>query len=376
MTKSFIIQGVQNYEHASAAETLSYLAPRQRQDSPVSLWPGQDFTPLYRGYNIAAADPVEAFRQLPSLSLNLYTFENAYFVVDNGLDGVILTADKKIIQDPSCFRAPHLTQSGQNLMDDGLDLFDLDDVFVGFDAALHNYFHILCFMIGKYAVALKYLPKSCKMVIPDLEGRTKSGYSRMAYRNASYQQALAISGLAGSVTRLPVGIYRAKKLRFLWTQPNGPMDLLDIPDFYSAFMKMRGALKRRAGLPRRLLVWRDQSIDPRLTPKDSEMIRTVCQQHGFELVRFETMDLLGQAEAVYNADAIVSPHGAGLANLLFGREELRVLELNYEIDNNESLRACFYQIAAGVGQKYMVLNGSRGEINHRSLSDAMDILCR
>ena len=340
MTKSFIIQGVQNYEHASAAETLSYLAPRQRQDSPVSLWPGQDFTPLYRGYNIAAADPVEAFRQLPSLSLNLYTFENAYFVVDNGLDGVILTADKKI------------------------------------DAALHNYFHFLCFMIGKYAVALKYLPKSCKMVIPDLEGRTKSGYSRMAYRNASYQQALAISGLAGSVTRLPVGIYRAKKLRFLWTQPNGPMDLLDIPDFYSAFMKMRGALKRRAGLPRRLLVWRDQSIDPRLTPRDSEMIRTVCQQHGFELVRFETMDLLGQAEAVYNADAIVSPHGAGLANLLFGREELRVLELNYEIDNNESLRACFYQIAAGVGQKYMVLNGSRGEINHRSLSDAMDILCR
>jgi hypothetical protein len=141
------------------------------------------------------------------------------------------------------------------------------------------------------------------------------------------------------------------------------------------FDTIRAGLVSDPASPRRLLVSRDGASDPRIGTQARDLVRSMCVARGFKIVEFEGMDLRSQAQALFNADCIVSPHGAGLANLSFGRSDLRVLELNTELDGDGSVRACFFQVATEGGQTYMTLNGSGGEIDTARLSAALDICC-
>lgn len=372
---AFIIKGAQRFENALEVKTLFFRAASHRVSHPVKLWEGQQFYPLHKGFNPIASDPTGYFENPPEFRLKLYSFADAYFIIDHGLDGTILTKDQMIVDDPSCFRDRSLTQGGRDVLDSGLNFHELDDVFIGIDPQWHNYFHFICWSMSKYMIADRFLPNTCQMVIPDYKSRLQNPNSAFPFSEASYNQIIDLSGLTNKIQKLPSGLYRAKLLRFIWVDPIMPTNFFEFSDFYQGFLRIKQKLHSDAKLPRRILISRDKASDSRMRRDDSNLVRKMCLERSFMVVRFEDYDIQQQAQIMFNAECIVAPHGAGLTNILFGRESLKVLEINYEMDGDGSLRSCFFQIACGLGQPYAILNGSRGEINAQSLAAALDFCC-
>ena len=79
----------------------------------------------------------------------------------------------------------------------------------------------------------------------------------------------------------------------------------------------------------------------------------VAALEGFEPVEMERMDLDAQIALMAGAEAVVAPHGAGLANILFCRPGTRVLEIADPAYPNPN----FYAMAAGLGLDYGLLHG-------------------
>lgn len=367
------VKGDRSFKEVSASEQICHRPPAPRDVLPLPLWSGHDYTPLFKGYWSHVPDPAGLAATKPEFCLYLNTVQDAWFTIGDGRDGVIYDHDGFVVAEPSCFRNADLCEPGRDLSAELQPVVEMDDVFIGNDAAWGNYYHFVLYGVARCHMANKLVPPTCKLIMPDYKSRY--GRSNLAFSEDTYHQAFLLSGLADRVTRLPPGLYHANTLRFFWTEPRAPTEILDAPEFLSFFDEIRGTLTRDPDAPRRLLVSRDAASDPRIGTKARDLVRTMCAERGFTIIRFEDLDLRAQAQALYNADCIVAPHGAGLANILFGRSNLKVLELATELDGNGSIRACFFQIAALRGQLYMALNGSRGEITPATLARALDICC-
>ncbi len=368
-----VIQGSRSAVGAGVAERVFHRPAAPRVAMPHPVWPRQDFAPLARGYRKYNSDPVLDFPLRAELNLYLTTLDDAWFTIENGIDGMVLDCDGWIINETAMFRHAGLSATGRDLSAEVAPVVELDDVFVGNDAAWHNYYHFMLYGVARCHMAWGLVPDSCLLVMPDYA--TRIHYSQLAYSQDTYEQAFSLSDLAERVTRLPVGLYHARKLRFFWTQPSEPTDILEVPALYRMFEDIKCGLMRDPQAPRRLLLSRSSTSDPRLGSEATALVHLMCAERGFTVIRFEEMALRAQAQAIFNASCIVAPHGAGLANAMFGQSQLRVLELHSDLDGNDSLRACFFQIATEQGQPYMVLNASRGELTAATLARALDICC-
>ena len=69
---------------------------------------------------------------------------------------------------------------------------------------------------------------------------------------------------------------------------------------------------------------------------------------GFVKVRLEALPWVEQVSAFARAREIVAPHGAGLANLVFCRPGVRVVE----VFNTAYVNPCFWRLAALMGLDY------------------------
>ena len=56
-------------------------------------------------------------------------------------------------------------------------------------------------------------------------------------------------------------------------------------------------------------------------------ILPVLEEYGFTLVKLETLSFQEQITLFRDAEAVVVPHGSGLANLVFCSKGTRVIEL-------------------------------------------------
>lgn len=82
----------------------------------------------------------------------------------------------------------------------------------------------------------------------------------------------------------------------------------------------------------------------------------VLEGYGFRKVVLDRMSVLEQAALFSSAQVIVSPHGAGLANLVFCRPGTKLLELFAP----EYVNACYWSLCekAGIDYFYLVGNGA------------------
>jgi hypothetical protein len=338
--------------------------------APPHAYRGQDLGWLAHGLpHVAGANGTAL---VPTVRLHLHTLHDVRFCVGHGLDGVVLTADGMAVQEMAMFSEQGRARAAQ--VTHNLPEADetLDDVFIGFDAAWGNWFHFLCFALGRSALAASVLPPGCRIVLPDLASRPVSS---LRFSAETWRQALEAFGLGGrNVLKLPPGIYRARTLRFFWSEPEPPNDITYMAEFQRVFTSVRRGLRRRPDLPRRLLVARNRPADPRLEPAETDLLHRIAAEHGFVPVHFEAMDFRSQAEAMFNAEAVIGVHGAGLANLLFGRASLRVLEINRSIGREPLPRPWFYLMAMARKQRYLALNRDAGDLDAARLHSAIDIL--
>ena len=74
---------------------------------------------------------------------------------------------------------------------------------------------------------------------------------------------------------------------------------------------------------------------------------------GFDIVYMEEYSIVEQMRIMKDAEFIVSPHGAGLTNMIFARSGAKILELI----PSRYLTPMFRQLAVNCGHEYGVLIG-------------------
>lgn len=103
---------------------------------------------------------------------------------------------------------------------------------------------------------------------------------------------------------------------------------------------------------RRLFVSRQRAAVRRLVGEDVVMHELAAL--GFERVCLEALDVRAQAEIFAEAEFIVSPHGAGLTNLLFAPHGTGVVELFSKAGAHDSL---YRRLASLLGHHYAAVTG-------------------
>ncbi len=96
----------------------------------------------------------------------------------------------------------------------------------------------------------------------------------------------------------------------------------------------------------------------RQVENDDEIIR-LLQQFDFQVVHLEDRPISEQAELMSQADVVVSPHGAGLGNIVFCQPGTRVIELFH----HSAVNVMFWTIANAMelDYTYVLSEGPRPE---------------
>ncbi|MEI7811677.1 MAG: glycosyltransferase family 61 protein, partial [Ignavibacteria bacterium] len=88
-------------------------------------------------------------------------------------------------------------------------------------------------------------------------------------------------------------------------------------------------------------------------------LEEVLKTFGFVIVYLEELPFLQQVEIINNADFIVAPHGAGLANLAFAKNNCKVIEIfPYQIYND-----CFARLSLNANLHYNYIRCEYDEIS-------------
>jgi hypothetical protein len=104
---------------------------------------------------------------------------------------------------------------------------------------------------------------------------------------------------------------------------------------------------------KRIYISRENSPDRKMV--NEAELQILLRNYGFDVVCMEKYDLEEQMAIASNADIIVAPHGAGLANMIFADSGTSIFELIPEY----YMQSSFRQLAADCGHKYSVQLGKR-----------------
>lgn len=130
--------------------------------------------------------------------------------------------------------------------------------------------------------------------------------------------------------------------------PSLPATALTYPDWLPPFFRGAFIPERRGRARRRLYVSRRGYGRHALEELEVER---VLREHGFEI--YEAPAHADQPEDFDEAEIVVGPHGAGLANLVFCRPGTRVVE----IVPTDNAHAFYFSLARAAGLDYAYLVG-------------------
>ena len=110
-------------------------------------------------------------------------------------------------------------------------------------------------------------------------------------------------------------------------------------------------LRELSGTRRKIYVSRSRSKYRKFTNEPE--VKALLEKHGFEEVFSEELSFRQQVDLFASAEAIVAPHGAGLANILFCQPKTFVLE----IFSPDYVNGCFWALAEQAELDYWYLLG-------------------
>jgi len=98
-------------------------------------------------------------------------------------------------------------------------------------------------------------------------------------------------------------------------------------------------------------ITRERSND-RIMENESN-VHEIVEQHGFDIVAMEDFTLEDQMAIASSASTIMSPHGAGLANMVFAKKDTKIVELIPD----RYMTPLFKQLSVDCGHRYSVVLG-------------------
>lgn len=165
------------------------------------------------------------------------------------------------------------------------------------------------------------------------------------------EEALALSGVGRWREVRRVGRFdtlEVERLLVPWRMADG---FFPHPDLQSFLDGLVPEMPFNPDFPRR--IWIDRRGAERRPLQNEEQLITLLEGAGVVPVALEGMSLVEQAALFRQAELVVAPHGAGLANLVFGRAPCAVVEL--VMDRYQ--HAAFRRLAGLAGLDYDCVPG-------------------
>jgi hypothetical protein len=116
----------------------------------------------------------------------------------------------------------------------------------------------------------------------------------------------------------------------------------------------------RGPLPRKLFITRNKASIRRIV--DEEVLSAQLAEEGFVTLELEKLPLVSQMAYFAAADIIVSPHGAGLTNLLWAKPGMTLVEI---FPDGGVHGSAFFRMASQMGLNYYAVVGAAGENRDR-----------
>ena len=203
-----------------------------------------------------------------------------------------------------------------------------------------NYYHFLYDALARLQVLEEALPGAevDAVVVPH-----RAGYQR---------QLLELAGVTGPFLQPRRGLtYRADRLLV----PSTPNQDLAAPRSAVTWLREHLKASGRSDTPRRVFVTRGDVPHSRRYVQEAEL-RPWLERHGFAVVDPGALGVQEQIDLFANAEVVVGPHGAGLANITFCQPGARVLELFAATYVHLGLRNIVGAVE-GVDYHYLVADG-------------------
>lgn len=143
-------------------------------------------------------------------------------------------------------------------------------------------------------------------------------------------------------------LYHPEKTLFL-TFPTRPFSGY-VPSAYISMMRQTFGPKRPSRRCNRIYISRADARWRRVT--NEAAVIDMLAGDGFEVYELETLSQSEQIELFYDAEIVVSPHGAGLANLLFSPEAAVV-----ELFPTPYFEPYYYLLCQSLGLQHWVMMG-------------------
>ena len=286
----------------------------------------------------------------------VYSFDNARVIMGSGDDGAVITEDDHLVSELSVF-----SQIGQRptpfVFERAVHPNVIDEAVIGIDGAFHNYYHWLINALARSRLCSDAIKAGPPVLLPDLtELPDLPGRVRPTTVQSSFEAFLG----SRRCLLLAPGVHHVRRLHVLWTRPTSPTDIAGVRELYDIFDDIsRRLLPRRPFLRKRLFFSRKGAYDERIPAAEREKLAALLERRRFTVLDLADMSFEAQVRAAAAADMIVSPHGAGMANLLFSPRKAKVIELTSRLGQEATYRPWYYQLCDGRGQPYSAIDVGR-----------------
>ncbi len=281
-------------------------------------------------------------------------------------DGLVINAKGNVVPETAAFAQ---LNSDPATLPDSCVVHDepVEKLALFFDSGWVNYYHFLLFGIGKFLRFSDLLAPDVPTLLPALDPAFARNEVRMT--RPTVDRILDMTVRTRPTLSLAPGAHRVGEVHVFWHNSHPPTDAFETDAFLESFQSMVPAAM--ATMPRRRLMIRRGGADSRMSEAEATMADALANDLGFETLMLETLTFDEQMEAFACAEAVIAPHGAGLANLVFSDPSCLVVELNRRLAGEDLMRPWFYQLATLRGMPYAAFDMDRGP---QALEDAFGFL--
>lgn len=138
---------------------------------------------------------------------------------------------------------------------------------------------------------------------------------------------------------------------------NAESHVIGLNSYSASLRRLREVAFSRTGafdaqsLPKRFMVGRRASESRPREFRNGEVLEKVLVRNGFDVVYFEDLSPLHQVAVMKNCEVMVTPHGAGLTNMLFASSTAHICEIG-NVDSMGGRWSGFIRLANVAGCRY------------------------
>ncbi|MDI2091754.1 glycosyltransferase 61 family protein [Commensalibacter oyaizuii] len=308
--------------------------------APVEAFPEQQLLRLAQGVDPKSGSPLELLREIQAGMLFFCTLENVFLVVKDGIDGVIITDDLHVITESTYFCEEALASQELPSLQ---NVEFLDEIFISFDSQWMAYDHWMGYTLSKAYLASLYVPEHIKIAVPEYRDITSTPHP---ISKKLYEETIDKVGIKSRILPLKDGIYKIKKLSYLWPNSYLPQAYFNFKDAQTVFSHLNKKIKYRDNLPPRFYINQDDHMEPMLQEGQQNIIKDTLKELDITPVDLSTMDFDTQISLFSQAELIVSPHRPELINILFCQNDTEILEFSRSVHMQNYIPAWPYMIAS------------------------------